>query len=158
RMAEAPYTHSIKLSNDLVRAIKPYLEIPVALFGHSMGGLLAFDVARRLRRGYASPVHLFVSACAAPQLPTTAIGLGPLSANDLLTALRSDGPPSEALQIPELRQIFMPLIRADISVCGSYRYTHEPPLDTPITAICGEGDQLAPLAVMLPWSVQTRAE
>lgn len=70
RIAEPPFDRLEPLLQSLTAAILPYLDKPFALFGHSMGGLLAFELVRSLRcHQYPQPLHLFISGCRAPQLP-----------------------------------------------------------------------------------------
>src|SRR5205823_4375590 len=71
RILEEPYTSLAALIAALAAALGPYFDRPFAFFGHSLGALIAFDLARALRRhGQPEPAHLFVSGHRAPQLPS----------------------------------------------------------------------------------------
>ncbi|WRH68385.1 MAG: thioesterase domain-containing protein [Planktothrix sp. GU0601_MAG3] len=73
RLRETPFTQMEPLIQTLAPAIFPHLNKPFAFFGHSMGGLVSFELAQLLRKEYnQSPLHLFVSGCRAPQIPDRA--------------------------------------------------------------------------------------
>jgi len=92
--------------------LRPYLDVPFAFFGHSMGALIAFELARHLRRrAWPAPRHLFLSAARAPQRPP-ASPLHHLPEPALLSELRRlNGTPPEILQEPELLAVVLPLLR-----------------------------------------------
>lgn len=142
RMREPPITHSSVLVEQLASAMRPLLDKPYALFGHSMGALICFELARRLRReGMPAPVHLFVSGRRAPQRPDNETLRYLLSDADLKEHLRLlNGTPRELLEHPELMELMLPLLRADLEVNENYNYTDEPPFDCPVSAYGGLQD------------------
>src|SRR5262249_6231149 len=143
RLREAPFTGMVPLTETVADSIAPYLDRPFSFFGHSMGALLAFELARELRRrGAPLPEHLFLSGRRAPQIPVATVALGGRSADDLsdddFMRRMGDhygGIPAPILAEPDLVRIFVPILRADMAVVESYRYRGEPPLACPITAL-----------------------
>jgi medium-chain acyl-[acyl-carrier-protein] hydrolase len=124
-----------------------------------MGALIALELSRQLRREKkAMPVHMFVSGRRAPQFPNTEPPIHKLSDHDLIERLRSlNGTPPDALDHSELMQLMIPLLRADFSVCETYEYRKEPPLDCPITVFGGIGDGEVTAATLPPWREHTTA-
>ena len=84
----------------LAEALLPLLDKPFALFGHSFGTLVSFELARHLRTSYGTgPIRLFVSAGPAPQIPHRGLPIHNLPEREFLEKLRrSDGTPVEVLQ------------------------------------------------------------
>jgi len=125
---------------------------PFALFGHSLGALVAFEVARYVAREQMSlPIHLFVSGCAAPQTRVDR-ALHLLSDEELLDALRDfNGTPPEILGNRELMTLLLPSIRADLSLASSYTYSKQSPLAVPITALIGRSDQDVGIGEVQGW-------
>src|SRR5438046_4962158 len=73
RLLEKPFTNLVELSKSLAGAILSYLDKPFILFGHSMGAMVSFELARELRRDNLEPLHIFASGCHAPQIPDSNI-------------------------------------------------------------------------------------
>jgi medium-chain acyl-[acyl-carrier-protein] hydrolase len=120
-------------------------ESALAFFGHSLGALVAFELARTLERRHGEgPVHLFVSASKAPHRPP---GRQPLPADDdeLVNAMDEayGGVPPEVLAEPELLKRFVGILRADLELLEAHRWEPGEPLACPITAIAGEADEHA---------------
>ncbi|UFP93835.1 thioesterase II family protein [Gloeobacter morelensis] len=161
RLAEAPFTELPPLVRAAAAALAPYQDRPVALFGHSMGALIAFELARMLKREHnLAPVHLFVSARRAPQMATDAdaVQLHRLPAQELIERLRRlNGTPRAALADAELMELLLPTLRADFAVCETYRYTSETLLPCPITVFGGLQDPEVSLSELEGWREQTKA-
>ncbi len=139
-------------------ALQPALDRPFAFFGHSMGGLVAFEVARRLREQGQSPVHLFVSASRAPQLVREDRPIHVLPDHEFMDELRRlNGTPEEVLEHGELMGLLLPMIRADFTALETYRHVPGPPLDCPITALGGADDPSVGRTELQAWQRQTRA-
>jgi surfactin synthase thioesterase subunit len=94
-----------------------------ALFGHSLGALIAFALAHRLeQRGAPTPLALFASACEAPSAPGCRSGAAELSDAALTDELRRlGGTPSAVLESPEMLELTLPIVRADFRVVASHR-------------------------------------
>jgi medium-chain acyl-[acyl-carrier-protein] hydrolase len=159
RLSEPPFTDLRAAVHALAEALAPHLDRPFALFGHSMGALLAFELARRLRRHAGSgPTHLLVAAHGAPQVPDPRPPIHHLPEPDFLERLRAlQGTPEEVLQDDELRALFLPILRADFALCESYAYTSREPLDCPITALGGLQDREVTRKALSAWAAHTIA-
>jgi surfactin synthase thioesterase subunit len=143
----------------LEQALIPLLkDRPFAFFGHSMGALLAFELIRGLRRHQGpQPVWLFASAAPAPNLrdPTP---MHALPRKEFLERLRQmKGIPEEALAHKELLDMVLPTIQADFELEETREYVHEEPLDIPITALCGDQDDMVAFGDVEAWSLHTRS-
>src|SRR4028119_1169798 len=159
RITSVPFTRLQLLVQALALALLPYLDKPFAFFGHSMGGLVSFELARLLRREYGlSPVHLFVSAHRAPQVPDPDAPIHALPNPEFLQELRRyNGTPEAVLENAELMQLLLPTLRADFAVVETYAYTPEPPIDCPITAFGGLDDREVTCNELEAWREQTNA-
>jgi len=154
-----PFTRLEPLVNAIALNLIPYLDKPFAFFGHSMGGLISFELTRLLRSQYGlAPFHLFISARRAPQIPLTKPPLHTLSEPELLEKVRNfNGTPKAVLENSELMQMFLPILRADFAVLETYVYTHQPPLECPITVFGGLQDQEVSYEGLQAWRQQTIA-
>lgn len=159
RIQERPFDRFQPLVEEAVSALLPFFDKPFAFLGHSMGGLISFELARQLRRhSYPMPAQLFVSGRRAPQLPSREGPTYDLPEAEFLDALRRlQGTPAEVLQQPELMELMLPLLRADFAVCETYAYTAEPPLDCPISVFGGLQDTDVERGQLEAWTTQTTA-
>jgi len=158
RLQEAPFNRLPLAVQALSDAILPYLDKPFAFFGHSMGALIAFELVRHLRRQQrATPVHLFVSGCSAPQLYTSEPPIHQLPHDAFIEELRRlSGTPDEVLQNNEILELLLPALRADFAVCEEYLYVPDGPLDCPISASGGQNDPEVTEEALGAWREQTR--
>ncbi|NHZ80361.1 alpha/beta fold hydrolase [Massilia sp. CCM 8695] len=148
------------LLRDLSHGMEPLLDQPYAMLGHSMGALVAFELARMMRRaGLRQPEHLFVSAFRAPHLNGRSPPLHALPGH-LLKAelLRLDGTPPEVLAQPDLMDTLLPVMRSDLEIAEHYRYRHAPPLSCPITCLGGITDQRISRPELRAWRQHTADE
>jgi len=159
RLLEPSFTRLEPLITALHQALLPSLTKPFALFGHSMGALVSFELARSLRRAqHPFPLHLFVSGQRSPQIPDPDHPIHALPESEFLNELRRyNGTPEEVLNNAELIQLFLPTLRADFAVIETYHYTHEPPLACPISALGGLQDWKNNFASLEAWQDQTQA-
>lgn len=160
RLSEKPFTRFADLIEPLTQGILPLLDKPFAFYGHSMGSLVAFEVARRLRRlglaGERGPRHLLVSGCRAPHLPDPEPAVGHLSDAEFISNLRRlNGTPQAVFDNPEILELLLPCIRADFQAVESYRFQEDAPLAIAITAFAGSEDGKADEPLMEPWSQHT---
>ncbi|MEV7192285.1 alpha/beta fold hydrolase [Streptomyces sp. NPDC093510] len=126
---------------------------PYALFGHSMGGRLAFQLAHEcVRRGLPRPVQLFLSAARSPAADMTTHRLHDLPDTELLTALGTlGGSPAETLAHSELMAVMLPVLRADLRLAESWSFRPEHPLDIPVSLFSGLADPLASRTEVERW-------
>jgi len=157
RWHETSYTDWHPLVDELATVIAHDATSPFAFFGHSMGGLLAFEVTRELRRRHkALPMHLFVSGGNAPVHRDTSRRWHELPDAQLLEVLREFGGTTvEMLDNAEMMGIVLPIIRADFSLFASYRYAVEAPLALPITVFAGTRDRHLTPAFVERWRDET---
>lgn len=154
RFREPPHRRMHTVAGAVASAISVRGGRPYALFGHSMGALVAFEVVRVLRaRGHVLPHHLFVSAMAAPgRTPRSREFLHTATDEALVERLRSyNGTPPEVLASAELLDLVLPTIRADFELLETYRLRAEPPLGVPVTVFGGREDALVGPAELLAW-------
>jgi len=152
RMGEAPFIRLQPLVGALADALEPLLDRPCAFFGHSMGGLVAFELARLLRRrGWPEPCHLFISAAPAPTRCHEP-AMHDVPDAEMRARLKTlNGTPRAILEDDELMTLALPVIRADFSVLETYEYYEEPPLDVPITVFGGLHDSAVPPSDLEGW-------
>lgn len=160
RLRESPLTQVGELMRPLVPALLPHLDKPFALFGHSMGALVSFELARVLRKEHGlSPLHLFVSGRRAPQCARTEPYTYDLPEPQFLQELRRlNGTPREVLENTELIRLMLPVIRADFALTQTYNYSVEPPLECPISAYGGLQDNDVTADQLEGWHEHTTAE
>jgi medium-chain acyl-[acyl-carrier-protein] hydrolase len=158
RLMEPLCTQLSPLIQALAQALFPLLDKPFAFFGHSLGALVSFELARQLRRQYGvQPVRLFVSASRAPQLPHRGLPVHTLPEGDFLAELRHlNGIPRAVLEHEELMQITLPVLRADFAVYETYVYSTELPLNCPISTFGGLRDRTVSQSDLEAWREQTR--
>jgi medium-chain acyl-[acyl-carrier-protein] hydrolase len=159
RFAEAPLARLEPLIDALARDCVEAFRPPFVLLGHSMGGTVAFELARRLQEnGGPAAAHLFVSGVRAPHLPDPEASQTPASEEEVLaTVRRLGGTPPEVLTMGELRDALMPVWRADFSLHRSYVFRDGVALTCPITALGGVADEEAPQDTIDAWRLHTRA-
>jgi len=158
RMFEPPYTSLPTLIHDIAVALRPYLNKPFVFFGHSMGAIISFELARYFRaRGIQKPLHLFLSGSGAPRHRVREIMRSRLSDEDLIEELRSfNGVSSDILNDTELMRIMLPTIRADFAICETYVYQLAPTLETPISAFGGTEDAEVSQEQLQLWEEETK--
>nr|VFK51956.1 MAG: Surfactin synthase thioesterase subunit [Candidatus Kentron sp. TUN]VFK53571.1 MAG: Surfactin synthase thioesterase subunit [Candidatus Kentron sp. TUN]VFK55025.1 MAG: Surfactin synthase thioesterase subunit [Candidatus Kentron sp. TUN] len=157
RFGEPCFEETVPLAQALATDLLPYLNLPFAFFGHSLGALLAFELARELRRRKEpGPLCLIVSGRRAPQLILSREPYHKLSDSALINQLRDyGGTPEIIFQEPELMALFLPVIRADFALTDGYTYVPEAPFDYPIYAFNGEADHTVLKTDMDAWRQHT---
>jgi medium-chain acyl-[acyl-carrier-protein] hydrolase len=157
RLMEPPFSQLPPLIEALAEALLPLLDKPFALFGHSLGSLVSFELARELRTKHqARPVRLFVSAGPAPQIPHRGLPIHDLPEKELSAKLlRLNGTPGELLDHKEFMDIVFPSLRADFALYETYRYSSGPPLNCPISTYGGLNDQEVKHNDLEAWRDQT---
>lgn len=159
RLREAPFTRLEPLVDALAAGLRTHMDLPFAMFGHSMGALVAFHVACRLRdEGAGEPVHLFVSGRRAPQLPPRHPPIAQLADAQFVEEVRRRyrGISDEVLRYPDLLALLVPTLKADMAVIESYVHREGIPLECPVSVYGGVDDPEATPAELASWRVQTR--
>jgi surfactin synthase thioesterase subunit len=158
RWMEPPITHFPSLIETLADVLQPLLTVPFAFFGHSMGAVISFELARQLRRSSGlSPVHLFLSAARAPHIPDPHPPIHQLGEAAFMNVLwRLNAIPAQILQNAELMRLVLPCLRADLTLCETYRYRPEPPLPCPISTYGGQHDSKVAYAHLAAWRMHTQ--
>jgi medium-chain acyl-[acyl-carrier-protein] hydrolase len=159
RIGEQPYTQMQFLIEALAQALLPHLDKPFAFFGHSMGALIGFEIARTLRKRYGlSPRQLFVSGRRAPGIPNLEPPTSNLPEAEFIETLHNlKGTPREVLDHPELMELVLPQLRADFTLCETYAYAPATPLDCPIGVFGGLQDAEVSREQLEGWRTETTA-
>ncbi len=157
RFNEALRTDLDSLAESIAVALLPYQDRPFAFFGHSLGALVAFETARRLRRsGLSTPAHLYVAAHKAPHIPRKGRLLHRLADDEFLSVICDLGGMPECVLIDrDLLDLTLPALKADFAMYETYRYVHDAPLDCDITAFGGLDDPSASWDDLEAWEAQT---
>jgi medium-chain acyl-[acyl-carrier-protein] hydrolase len=160
RHAEAPLTSMQAAIDRAAEDVRPWLDAPVALFGHSLGGILAAEVGRACARIGMPPVWVGISGRIAPCFQADAPRLSAMDDAALIDALIAlGGTPAQIRDMPELRDRLMRLVRADIALLESYAPAPDrASLGCPLTTFAGRDDVWARPAAMLPWAHETRGQ
>jgi medium-chain acyl-[acyl-carrier-protein] hydrolase len=139
--------------------VSTWSDRPLALFGHSMGGILAVEVARLLERRATAPVWLGVSGRIAPNQPiSNGAALHKLPDERLMGALTAMGGMSARMsELPEdHRGRLLDLVRHDLRLVEKYRPDPaRASLNVPITAFVGAQDKWTPASLMADWALET---
>ncbi|MEA2792145.1 MAG: hypothetical protein QOG73_4551 [Acetobacteraceae bacterium] len=141
RFREPAFTRADALCDALVVALADYLDRPFAIFGHSMGAIIAHEFTRRLQARGLAPRHLFVSGQRAPHIPLRRPRSFDLPDPAFKNRLRElNGTPEEVLQDVELMELLLPRLRGDFELSETYTCAYDMPLSCPITAFGGAQD------------------
>lgn len=153
RMREAPFSDVHALIDAMTPALEHWLDKPMVLFGHSMGALIAYELAQRLQHEHACPPQcLIVSGRVAPHrsLPQSAVSKLPQS--EFISRLRQlHGTPDELLNNTELMELITPTLRADFALNEEYSHRVGVRLQCDILAFGGTNDPQAGRAAISDW-------
>jgi medium-chain acyl-[acyl-carrier-protein] hydrolase len=157
RMGETAHTSLPALVRDMARALEGWMELPFAFFGHSMGASIAFELAAHLRdSGRPQPVRLFLSARQGPRVPPRQVPLHLVRDDDAFVRRLAElgAMPPEFLADAELMAFFLPLLRADASLCEVH-VPQGPPLAVPVTLLGGTEDADVTADDLRAWGLET---
>jgi medium-chain acyl-[acyl-carrier-protein] hydrolase len=158
RFRERAFTRVDKLCDALVPALGCYLDMPFAMFGHSMGAIIAYESARRLEARGQVPVRLFASGHRAPHLPLRRKRAFDLSNQAFRERLRElNGTPEDVLRNPDLMELVLPRLRDDFELSETYE-RQQARLICPITALGGSEDREVSRSDLEGWRLVTTAD
>lgn len=158
RFTDPPYTQMAPLVHAVADALMPWLDRPYAIFGHSMGALIGFELAHIChQRHLRMPEILFASGCRAPQLPARRPEIHSLpDARFIEEVSAMNGVPQAILAQTELLQLILPWLRADFTLVETYHPVAREPLPCAITAFGGLQDAIVNQDEIAAWSHCTR--
>ncbi|MFI0861629.1 thioesterase II family protein [Streptomyces smyrnaeus] len=160
RLREPRITDGRLLLDELDAQLGPLLEQPYALYGHSLGALVAYRFAQRVRRvGRPAPVLVGLGACPPPHLPTPLTDQCEMPDAALLAALDRYGTlPGYLFERPHWLRTLLSTMRDDLRLAASLRAVggaaeaeQDAPLDCPVHAFAGTRDEAAPPAAVAEW-------
>ncbi|MFJ9566972.1 thioesterase II family protein [Streptomyces fuscichromogenes] len=158
RFLDDPLTDASAAAEEAWERVAAELETTerAVVFGHSLGAVLAYELAHRIaERGPVPLERLVVSGSAGPWKPRTGRATG-LSDEQFLTRVRGfAGYSHEAMRNPEMLELLLPLLRADVEMHENYRPSTGTPLKAPITALRGTDDDLVDAAETSQWAATT---
>jgi medium-chain acyl-[acyl-carrier-protein] hydrolase len=158
RFKETAFASMNSLVEAAALAIEPFLDVPIALFGHSVGAFASFEMAHLLSAKFGIRVrHLFVSGARGPHLPRNRHNIHDLPEDEFITELKTlNGTPHEVFEHPDLIKMISSTLRADFSIAETYRASLDrPPLSCPITVFGGLEDTLVAKEDLEAWKLHT---
>jgi surfactin synthase thioesterase subunit len=156
RPADPPAGTAAELLSSVARRAESLLRPPYVLYGHSLGALLAFETARRFAAPGLAPALLVVSGRNGPAVPSAAGDIHNLPDGEFLDAVdRLDRSMRPLRDTPDLAELFLPVLRADLKLAETYDYHEDQPLSCPILSIQGEDDPMVTRPGVETWAAQT---
>lgn len=161
RRVDQPAAASVAdLAKTTAATLATAMDRPSYLFGHSLGALVAFEVARQLR-DHPQLRHLIASGCAAPSLlPSERVRrIAGLQGREFAEAVAFfGGLPAEVLADDDLLELLLPAVEADFRLVAGYRYRPDVPLPQPVSLVNGRDDPHIDASVLDPWRRECRDE
>ncbi len=142
----------------LTEGIADELDRPFALFGHSMGAILGYELTLLLQKQFPErkPVHVFLSGHGAPHLPQHEPPIHQLPEQEFIEKIKSyNGTPPEVFENKELLSLMIPILRTDFKMCETYQRDKIEKIDIPLTAMGGVQDPGATRADLEAWKEYT---
>ncbi|OUD04871.1 thioesterase II family protein [Streptomyces swartbergensis] len=156
RLHEERVEDLAELAERAFRAVRPLADRPLTLLGHSMGAVVAYEVARRLEDAGTGPAHLIVSGAWAPdRVRDRAVRLR--DDDGLVEELRrTRGTDPRLLRYPDVLAMALPVLRSDYTALETYRHRPGRPLTAPVTALVGDADPVVDVPEAAAWERHTR--
>lgn len=153
RLREPAVTAMAEMLDEVAGAISRQLDRPYAIFGHSVGALIAFETARELvARGALQPMRVFLSGYASPGLASGHDALHRAPDDELLSFLGEIGQNAFSPEMPaELQQMVLSAVRADFELAATHRAALNPQLGVPVSLFGGEEDRSVPAQALAGW-------
>ncbi|MEM8963539.1 MAG: alpha/beta fold hydrolase [Acidobacteriota bacterium] len=157
RIRETSHRRMAPLIDEMAVAVAPLTDKPWAVFGHSMGSVTGWELARRLMTlTHTEPVKMIASARRPPQSEPEKDPIHDLPDDELTEEIRAlEGTPEEVLEHPELMKLMLPLLRADFELNFTYRPLAGPQLSRPLTALGGLEDRETTNEILEGWREAT---
>ncbi|MFD8691765.1 thioesterase II family protein [Streptomyces sp. NPDC059651] len=156
RRAEPPLGSIRELADRITEAVTDGDERPLAVFGHSMGALVGYEVAMRLEKAGRAPVRLFVSGRRAPSAVRPSENLHRAGDAELIHAVRGlSGTDDQVFENEELRSMVLPAIRGDYKAVETYEPRPDDRLACPLTVLTGDDDSTTTVAEARAWAAHT---
>jgi|SRR5580704_13375903 medium-chain acyl-[acyl-carrier-protein] hydrolase len=142
RLKDPLFTNMSELVPAVASALTNYLDKPFAFFGHSLGAVICFELTRRFAATQLpGPLHLLVAGSNAPDVRSEAPSMYDRPDTEFIQHLRDlRGTPHAVLQHPDMLRLMLPMLRSDFEVSETYKYSVQPAVDCPITALSGIDD------------------
>lgn len=158
RLREKAFRQLPPLVETIGEVLRPFLDRPFAVFGHSLGALVGFEVTRYWRRhSDPQPLHLLLSGHRAPHRPPLNPPVYRADDQTFLRRIRNlGGTPQRFFEMSDLVEMMLPSLRADFTCWETYDYQEGAPLDAPITAVGGYDDTEATEEDIAAWRQHTR--
>lgn len=160
RLRDRPLTSIDAMVEELIPGIVAQPPLPFAILGHSMGAVIAYEIAQALRdRGLDAPFHLFVSGSKPPGFRDALPQMHGMPDDQLVSEIdrRYGGIPAVVREQHDLMELLLPMLRADITALETYTRPDHRPLDCPITAFAGTRDPRATPEAVNGWRTETRS-
>lgn len=159
RRRETPLKRVCDIVDMVAPDIDAQIDRPFALFGHSMGGLVVYELLQRLVQRGVQPACVFMSGCRPPLIKRPEKNLHQLSDTEFIEELRKfNGTPEALLGDAELMSLAMPILRADFEAVATYPQSGEAKMSCPVFAYGGMNDDNVTLDELEGWRDMTRAQ
>jgi surfactin synthase thioesterase subunit len=157
RYSEPAFRRADQVVDSLTPILAGLLDLPFAIFGHSMGAILAYEVARAIKAAAGlEPLALFASARRAPNSPPRGRNRHDLPRDELIAELKAfNGTPAEVFQSDELLELVLPMLRNDLELVESYTTGPGTRLTCPVIAIGGSKDPDVSPEELAGWETAT---